>query len=54
MKHGGSTSGRSSMRGKCEGIFFNAWNGGGIPGQMESNSRGSTANKGIYRLIESR
>ena len=28
MKHDGSTSGRSSMRGKCQRVFFNAWNGG--------------------------
>lgn len=26
MKHDGSTGGRSSMRGKCQRIFFNAWN----------------------------
>lgn len=59
MKHDGSTGGNSTERGKCEWIFFNAWNGGGIPGQMESNS-GATAEEWqrkdgervVFRLIE--
>ena len=32
MKHEESTGGRSSMRGKCQRIFFNAWNLHGMTG----------------------
>ena len=35
--------------------FFNAWNCGSVSGvleQMESNSRGRTAQNGIFRRIE--
>ena len=45
MKHDGSTGGNSTERGKWQRFFFNAWNVGGIPGQMESNS-GATAKEG--------
>lgn len=45
----------SSERGKCEGDFFNAWNGGRFSWQMESNS-GATAKewqrKVVFRLME--
>lgn len=55
MKHDGSTGGRSSMRGKCQRIFFNAWNLHGMTGAKTISAQSRkrvTAFKGIFRLIE--
>lgn len=55
MKHDGSTSGRSSMRGKCQRIFFSAWNLHGMTGAKTISARSrkrGTEFKGIFRLIE--
>lgn len=52
MKHEQSTS-DSTERGKCEGIFFNAWNLHGMKPFPHSHEKGRTAFKGIYKLIES-
>lgn len=55
MKHEQSKSGRSSMRGKCQRIFFNAWNLHGMTGAKTISARSRkrlTAFNGILRLIE--
>lgn len=55
MKHDGSTGGFSSMRGKCQRIFFNAWNLHGMTGAKTISAQSRkrvTAFKGIFRLIE--
>lgn len=52
MKHGGSTSGRSSKRGKCQQIFFNAWNLHDMKPFPHGHEKGETAFRGIYKLIE--
>lgn len=49
MKHDGSTGGRSSMRGKCQRIFFNAWSMKPFP---HGHEKGRTAFKDVFRLIE--
>ena len=52
MKHDGSTSGRSTERGKNEGGFFIAWNLHGMKPFSHGHEKGGTAFKGIYKLIE--
>lgn len=54
MKHDGSTSGRSTERGKCQRIFFNAWNLHGMTGAKTISARSRKKHGGSVSGVPSR